>query len=184
MRNVICNRTQRPRPGAAGEKTTKQKLIWRCNVNTQEIIEEIKKIKDKESQSNLKRYNFELTERIILRLGSISECSECKVFTNEFASIFEEIKNYSLISLNKRYMVLIKKVLVHLQKNHKLITQGYYTNTYMALGIGFGLPFGVVFSQLLGQMAYIGIGLPIGIVIGLSIGSRLDAKAKKEGLII
>jgi hypothetical protein len=153
-------------------------------MNTQEIIEEIKKIKDTMSQSDLKRYNFELAERIILRLDSLSECNECRTFINEFVSIIGEIKNDSLININKKYTLFIKRVLVHLQKNHKLITKGYYTNTYMALGIGIGLPFGVAFSQLLGQIAYIGIGLPIGVGIGLSIGSKLDTKAKEEGLII
>ncbi len=153
-------------------------------MNTQEIIEEFNKLKDKENPSDSKGYNFELTERIILRLGSISECSECKLFINEFALLVEEISNNSLKSLNKKYKLLIGKVLLHLQTNHNLITEGYYTNTYMSYGIAIGLPFGFLFSQLIGQMAFIGIGLPIGIVIGLLIGSNLDAKAKKEGLII
>lgn len=121
-----------------------------------------------------------MTERIILRLDSFSECNECKAFINEFTLVIEKLKKDLLINPNKKYTVLIKKVLVHLQKNHKLITQGYYTNTYMALGIGFGLPFGAIFSQLLGQTAFIGIGLPLGIGFGMSIGSSLDIKAKKK----
>jgi len=153
-------------------------------MNSKEIIEEIKRIKDKESQSNLKKYNFELAERIIQRLESLSECSECQGFLNEFAFIIHEMKNNSIINFNRKYMALLKNVFVHLQKSHKIIRQGYYTNTYMALGIGIGLLFGAVFSQLLGQMAYIGIGLPIGIGIGILIGSKIDSQAKKDGLVI
>lgn len=153
-------------------------------MNTQEIIEELNKMKYKVSQSNMKRYNFQLTERIFLRLESFSDCSECRNLINEFSSIIEEMKNDSLITVNKKYTLFLKKAKIHLQKKHRLITEGYYTNSYMAYGISIGLIFGVVFSQLIGQIAYIGIGLPVGIGIGLSIGSHLDSKAKKDGLII
>ncbi len=148
------------------------------------LIEDIKLLKDGESQSNLKKYDFELIERIILRLDAISECAECKVFMNEFSSVIGEMKNDSSGIINKSYMILRKKVLAHLEKNHQLITQGYYTSIYMAYGVSFGLTFGASFALLLGELSYMGLGLPIGIGIGVSIGAKLDAKAKNGGLII
>lgn len=153
-------------------------------MNTQEMIKEINVMKEKVSESNKKRYNFQLTERMILRLDSFTDCSECRTLLNECSSVIEDMRNDALITVNKKYTLFIKKVTVHLQKSHQLITEGYYTNMYMAYGIAIGLPFGVVFSQLLGQMAFIGIGLPIGIAIGLSIGTKLDSQVKKDGLII
>lgn len=153
-------------------------------MDTQAIIEKIKNIKDKISPRDLKIYNFDLTERIILRLDSFAECSKCRDLEDEFASILEEIKNDSQARINKKYLLHVKMALDHLQKEHKLVAPGYYTNLYMVYGISIGLPFGIIFWQLLGQMALIGIGLPIGIAMGLSIGSKLDNEAKGKGLVI
>ena len=54
----------------------------------------------------------------------------------------------------------------------------------MSVGIALGLPLGMIFSQGIGNSGFIGIGLPIGLSIGLAIGAELDAKAKKDGLVI
>lgn len=153
-------------------------------MNIEETMEGIKKLQDEPGESKIKSYSFEMTERIILRLNSFTECSECRTFIEEYTSIIQEMNRDLNIELNKKYNLLQKKALNHLQKNHKLITPRYYTNLCMACGIGIGLPLGIVFSNLLGQVAYIGFGLPIGAGIGLSIGSALDAKAKKDGLMI
>ncbi len=149
-----------------------------------EIIAEVRKIKEKETPKSIMKFDLDQTERILLRLDSFTDCTECRKYMEEFSSLFEKAKAASLFTYEKEYALLIKSVLKHLQKSHKLVTKGYYANTYMALGIGLGLPFGVVFAQSLGQMAYIGIGLPIGIGIGLAIGSNLDTKAKNDSLVI
>lgn len=153
-------------------------------MNVHEIIEKIRNMKAKASQSKKKIYDFDLAERIVLRMDSFAECNECRTYLNKFDSIIEEMKDDPLIKANKNYFLFQKEVLAHLLKSHKLVTPGYYVSMYMAFGVAFGLPFGLLFSQLLGQMAFMGIGLPIGIGIGLSIGSSLDSKAKKDGLVI
>ena len=148
------------------------------------MIEEIKKINDKASKKDKEKYNFQLTERILARLDSFPECSECKTFIKEYAVIIDEAMKDASIVPNKNYISLQKKALIHLQKNHKLVTEGYYTGYYMAIGCSVGLMLGVVLSQAINNIAFLGIGLPIGIAFGLPLGSKLDAKAKEEGLMI
>lgn len=153
-------------------------------MNSDYILAEIKQLREEANEIVIKRYNFQLTERIVIRLASFSDCNECNEFMEEAISVLKEMNGSLPLPVNKTYSDFIKRVTIHLQKNHKLITESYYTNTYMACGIGIGLPFGFIISQLLGQMAYMGVGLPIGIGIGLSIGSKLDLKAKKDGFVI
>ena len=74
-------------------------------------------------------------------------------------------------------MGVIKTIIKHLQKDHKLIGELEYT----ALGISMGLVFGVAISAGFGNVA---IGIPIGMCVGLAVGSYMDAKAKKDGKVI
>jgi hypothetical protein len=71
----------------------------------------------------------------------------------------------------KRTNIIIK----HLQKQHKLVREGYYMGIWTAIGTAIGVAIGA---------GYVGVGIPIGVVIGLAIGSYLDRKAKKEGRVI
>ena len=74
------------------------------------------------------------------------------------------------------------KIMRKIEKDLKIVTKGYYTNMWMALGMSvFGLPMGLVFAFSLDNMAYLGIGLPIGMALGTAIGSGMDKKAKEEG---
>lgn len=152
-------------------------------MKSENIIKTIKEISIKEGQNNTRRYNFDLLERIIIRLESFSSCKECEYFIYEFDSVLEDLKvNFQKYPDNS-YRSLIKKVLQHLEKTHKLITPGYYANYYMTVGIALGLPFGALLS-FLGQSQHMGIGLPIGIGLGLLIGSGFDKKARNDGLTI
>lgn len=155
-------------------------------MSSEKLINIIKEISIKEGPNNIRRYNFELVERVILRLESLSErieCKECKYFFYEFDSVLEDLKVNFHKYPNSSYKLLMKKVLLHLEKSHKLITPGHYANTYMTVGIALGLPFGAILS-FLGQSQHIGIGLPIGIGLGLLVGSSFDKKAKNADLII
>jgi hypothetical protein len=152
-------------------------------MKSEKIINTIKEINKKEGPNNTSRYNFELVERIVLRLESLSDCKECTYFLYEYDSLLEDLKVNFQKYPNSSYKLLMKKVLLHLEKTHKLITPGHYANTYMTVGIALGLPFGAILS-FLGQSQHMGIGLPIGIGLGLLIGYSFDKKAKNAGLTI
>lgn len=152
-------------------------------MKSENIIKTIKEIYSIEGQNNTRRYNLDLLERIILRLESLSSCKECEYFIYEFESVLDDLKVNFQKFPDSRYKSLMKKVLLHLEKNHKLIIPGHYANYYMTVGIALGLPFGALLS-FLGQSQHMGIGLPIGIGLGLLIGSGFDKKAKNAGLTI
>ena len=154
-------------------------------MNLQNLLKMLDEIKENIDKKQFKKLKLSITERIIKRLYSFSnECEECESYLNSFGKLIEEMIKKDVFIVEKELKLLIKSVTTHLQKKHKLVTDNYYTNTYMSYGIALGLPFGVVFSQLLKQPAFIGIGLPIGMSIGVAIGTELDKKAKEEGLLI
>lgn len=152
------------------------------------LIKEIADIKEGISTKRIKQLNLDLTEKIVYRVSSFaSECIECRNYMHKLEAdlsdimkvVYQQEKNPL-----KDYFTNSKKITAHLRQKHNLVTEGYYTSVYMSIGIALGLPFGTAFSQVMGNMAFIGIGLPIGLSIGLSIGAGLDAKAKKDGLLI
>ncbi len=73
---------------------------------------------------------------------------------------------------------MVKRILKHLQKHHKLITEGENFAIWTGIGIAIGGGMGIVFDMGLP------IGAGIGIAIGIAIGGYMDAKAKKEGTVI
>jgi hypothetical protein len=107
-------------------------------------------------------------------------CVECQIFQQDLSALIQDIGN--LIELpdknrHKSYLNGINKITRHLQKQHKLVDEGYYMGIGMAIGSGVGVALGVALEQ-------IGGGIPIGIGTGLAIGAALDAKAKREGRIL
>jgi len=74
------------------------------------------------------------------------------------------------------------KLLSFIQKTHGYVTEKYYQNQWLAIGMTvFGMPFGLIFSFSLDNFAYIGVGLPVGMSIGIAIGIQKDKQAKAEG---
>lgn len=151
------------------------------------LLREIVDIKKKVEPKRAKQFSLDLTEKIVHRLSSFAECQECQEYMNTLEKDLSQIIQSLEISQNptlKKFNMDLKEITTHLQKEHKLVTEGYYSGVYMSIGLALGLPIGLAFAQMLGNTAYMSIGLPIGLAIGLSIGSGLDAKAKKEGHVI
>ncbi|KUO63091.1 MAG: hypothetical protein APF84_11225 [Gracilibacter sp. BRH_c7a] len=151
------------------------------NENLHEILKDITLLKQKLDNKEVKKLKLDLVERIINRMGILTkECDECTEALNDLTIIITRIKDKHN-ELDKQdykdYQSLLTQLTTHLEKKHKLIREGHYTNLYMSLGIALGLPFGAALDN-------IAIGIPIGLSIGLAIGSSLDADAKKKGLII
>ena len=77
----------------------------------------------------------------------------------------------------KSYLKQIKSLVKHLQKEHKLVTEGQYMGIGLAIGVGIGAAVGAALDNP-------SIGTAIGVAIGIAIGRYLDTKAKKEGKVI
>lgn len=133
------------------------------------------------TEKEVKKLDFDLLQRIIIRLNSF-DCNECKEYLQE---IDEHTK--MLIEKGKPvdksdfegYQKKISDSISHLQKEHKLVREGYYMSVYMPLGMSVGLVFGLAIFE-----NNIALGLPMGMCIGIAIGSGLDADAKKKGRTI
>ena len=144
------------------------------------IIEEVNFQKDTLNKKDYKKYKLDLLLRLAKRVDSFSAlCGECQLFQPEITRLTEDLRNLSLLSKEnlKSYFKTIKNITKHLQKQHKLITEGYYLGIWMAIGMGIGVAIGAALGNP-------GIGPAIGVALGVAVGAYLDKKAKKEGKVI
>jgi len=145
------------------------------------IADQINLLKDTITEKEYKKYKLNLLLCVAQRVAELSpECGQCQMFQQDISTLTQEVGN--LIQINdkekrKAHLKSINEIVKHLQKQHKLVTEGYYMGIGMAIGSGIGVALGAA-SDIIGS------GIPIGIGIGMAIGAALDAKAKKEGRII
>ena len=145
------------------------------------IVKEINLHKDILSQKDAKKYKLDVLLRVAKRVDSLSSgCGQCQMLQPEITTLTQEL-GYIAQTPNKEtrksYFKTINTIIKHLQKQHKLVTEGHY----MGIGIAIGVGIGAALSAALGNP---GIGPAIGIALGLAIGRYLDNKAKKEGRVI
>lgn len=134
--------------------------------------------KDTLSEKDYRKYKLDLLLCLARRVGSFSAlCTECQNRKQEITALTNDLANLSLMSkaARKSYFKALGDITKHLQKQHKLVTEGQYIGIGMAIGGAIGVALSAVLE---------GGGLPIGIGIGAAFGFYLDAKAKKEGRVI
>ena len=144
------------------------------------IVEEINLHKVTLTKKEYKKYKLDLLLRIAQRVDGFSSiCGECQLFQQEITRLTEDLRNLSLMSKENRksYFKTLGTVTKHLQKQHKLVTAGYYLGIGMAIGTGVGVALGAALGNP-------GIGPGVGVALGVSVGAYLDKKAKKEGRVI
>ena len=150
----------------------------------EDVAKVINSYLDTLSQKERKKYKLDLLLRLARRVADFSaECGECQLLQPEIFTLAQNLSN--LVHLPKqtakearrRYFKTIKQITKHLQKKHKLVTEGYYKGIWMAIGPGISLALGAALGNP-------GVGAGIGVAIGLAIGSYLDKKAQKEGRVI
>ena len=133
------------------------------------------------SKKDLKKYKLDLLLRVAGKVDGFSAtCQECQAFQKEITQLAQEASN--LIQLPdkdklKSHFRTIANIVKHLQKTHKLISQGQYLGIGLTIGTGVGMALGNVMGSTT-------LGIAIGIVLGLAVGAYLDRKAKAEGRII
>lgn len=119
------------------------------------LLRQIADIRKEISSKRTKQLGLDLTEKIVHRLSSFShECMECENYMHilevNIADIMRVVCQQEQNSLEE-YFANLKSITTHLQKKHKLVTEGYYTGLYMSIGTALGLPLGMVFSQRIGN---------------------------------
>ena len=147
------------------------------------IVKEISSYQDRLSNKESKKYKLDLLLRIARRVDDFSpECGNCQLFQQEITKLVQDL-GFMLQAPNpnkeegKRYSKTIKNIIKHLQKHHKLVSEGHYMGIGLAIGIGIGTALGAIFENP-------GVGTGTGSAIGLAIGSYLDKKAKREDRVI
>jgi hypothetical protein len=146
-----------------------------------DIAKRIGEIKSTLNEKDYKKYKLDLFLCAAQRVAEFSPvCTECHAFQQDITSLTKDMSN--LVQMadkegRKAYFKSLNKVIGHLQRQHKLVTEGYYWGLCMALGSGLGVAIGAAMDN-------IGTGMAIGVGFGIFIGALLDAKAKKEGRIL
>ncbi|MFA1819702.1 hypothetical protein ACDX78_05805 [Virgibacillus oceani] len=143
------------------------------------ILNELGKTVDEEIA---KKLELEKCDRIIQKLSSFSpDCEACDQHFIDLENHIMQLRDKSdqLTEEDiKQHKQIIDDISAHLQKEHKLVTKGYYLSIYISMGAGIGVVLGLlVFDN-------IGLGLPIGFGIGVAIGAGLDADAEKKGMVL
>ncbi|MFD1849431.1 hypothetical protein [Oceanobacillus bengalensis] len=143
------------------------------------ILEEFRNTVD---EKDARKLELGKCNRIIQKLGSFSsECEECfQHFIDLENHIIQLVDKVDELIENdvKHHKQKIDNISSHLQKQHKLVTSGYYLSIYMSIGTSLGIVFGLLIFD------NIGLGLPLGMGIGVAIGAGLDADAKKKGMTL
>jgi len=145
------------------------------------IAEQISQLKDTLDEKDHKKFKLDLLLCVAQRVSEFSlECGPCQIAQQTISTLTQDISNIIQIAdkgKRKAHIKAINTITGHLQKQHKLVTKGYYMGIGLTIGSGIGLSLGAVMDNA-------GSGMPLGIGIGIAIGAALDAKAKREGRII
>lgn len=152
------------------------------NERVHKIFDTLNEIKSNVSNKDKHRLKLEKMERLLKRVHSFSsDCPECEKYLNELGTCLHEMHAMNKLQdkeMLKQHSKKVHLITAHLQKKHKLVTEGYYMSVFMSVGVAIGVALG------LSAFDNIGMGIPIGIGIGIAIGAGMDADAKKKGLVL
>lgn len=113
-------------------------------------------------------------------MGILSDLDNRALDVEQLESIEKELEILDLkANTDNRKRYLRKKLGAfkkYLKAQFSFVTEGYYLAIGISLGVAFGAAFGSAFN--------VGLGVSFGMVIGLIIGQNMDAKAKKQNLVL
>jgi hypothetical protein len=146
------------------------------------LLEEFEKLITGLDYGKTRKMQLEFVLRLIKKLMERNIKDE--KFAVMFGDLLKSAVDYSESrEQNLRYYKKQKSGITnYAMKIHGLVYKGYYTATYMALGLIFGTALGTVFMTSL-DTAYYALGVGPGIAIGVALGSARENKARKEGLV-
>lgn len=144
---------------------------------------EIGSCKDTLSQKEAKKYKLDLLLRITKRVEDFTTlCGECELSRQEITTLTQDLGYLGQMpnpnkEARKRYLRTIDNIVKHLQKKHKLVTEGQNQGKWIVAGMAVSAAIGAVVNQP-------GVGTVIGLALGIAIGKYMDKKAKEEGRVI
>ena len=145
------------------------------------IASQINSYRTTMSDRDYKKYKLDRLLRITRKVDEFyGYCTECQALQPEITGLTQDLGNIIQVAgkeERRSYLAKINNMVKHLQKQHKLITEGQYVGIGMLVGGGVGSALGAILENT-------AIGTAIGTVLGLAVGTYLDRKAKKEGKVI
>ncbi|MFC1912362.1 hypothetical protein ACFLXG_04330 [Chloroflexota bacterium] len=113
-------------------------------------LDDIKKqldlLKDTLSEKNYKNYKLHLLRCLAERITQFyDECGQCQIFQQDVFALTQDVGNLVHLSDKQRqksYFKSMDKIVNHLQKQHKLVNEGYYMGIGIAIGSGIGVALG------------------------------------------
>jgi hypothetical protein len=152
------------------------------NEQSEKILEELMALKSSVEPKVAQKLDLDKWERVLKRLDSFSpDCEECSTLLVTYHDHIHQFKEKGQLLEKPDFIEhhrTMEKFISHLEKKHKLVTEGTNQNLYMSLGLSLGVVFGLL---LLDNLA---LGISFGFSIGIAIGIGLDADAKKKGRTI
>ena len=145
------------------------------------IKKQLELFRESLNEKDYKKYKLRLLLCVAERVAEFShQCGQCQIFQQDISTLTEDISNLVQVAdkdKGKAHLKKINSIVTHLQKHHKLVTEGYYLGMWIGIGVALGLPLGI-------PLGNIALGMPIGMCIGVAIGASQDAKAKKENRVL
>jgi hypothetical protein len=154
------------------------------NEQSQKILENLMALQSTIEPKVSKKLDLDKCERVLKRLDSFSpDCEDCSqlliAFENHFSRLKERNTPLQKTDFTEHHHTM-ENFISHLQKEHKLVTEGTNQSIYMSLGLSLG----VVFGLLLLESLALGISFGFSFGIAIAIGIGLDEDAKKKGRTI
>jgi vacuolar-type H+-ATPase subunit I/STV1 len=143
-----------------------------------DIKTNIAKLRSTISKELSKKLDLNKCERVVDKLDSFSaSCEECQQHLVDLKNHFTQLEvNVDEIDKgSKHHKQVIQAIVAHLQKEHKLVPEGFYLSLYMSIGMSIGVVFGLT---IIDNFA---LGISFGMSMGIALGAGLDADAKKKG---
>jgi hypothetical protein len=129
--------------------------------------------------SEVKELHLDKLVKLARHIDSFSECADCLNHKLEIEKLVADLRSASRMNKEQRrsYWGRMERMVSHLQKKHKLISEGQNLAIWLSIGTALGLVLGGIFHNS-------ALGIPIGVALGVGVGIALDARAKSEGRVI
>jgi hypothetical protein len=145
------------------------------------IADQINQLKETLPEKDYKKLKLDMLLCVAERTDEFSDrCGQCQISQQDISTLVPDIGYLVQTGDKERRKSHLKKIdsiVSHLRKQHKLVTEGYYTGIAMVIGAGIGAALGAATD-------IIGAGVPLGIGAATVIGIALDAKAKRENRVL
>jgi hypothetical protein len=144
-----------------------------------DINQSIESIRASLELSEIKDFHIDKLVKLARHIDGFNECADCLNLKLEIEKLVTQLRSAGRMNKEQRrsYQGRMECMVSHLQKKHKLISEGQNLAIWLSIGTALGLVLGGIFGDT-------AIGIPVGVALGVGIGAALDAQAKKDGRVI